>query len=116
MTNWLKMKPATADKFRQIQARRAGKVHSRAEITLEGQPLNPTIAQKAPYAIEVEPGKTYYWCSCGQSKNQPFCDGSHKGTEFTPVAFTAEKAETKYFCGCKMSANKPFCDGAHAKL
>lgn len=78
--------------------------------------MNPTIAQKAPYPIEVEPGKTYYWCSCGQSKNQPFCDGSHKGTEFTPVAFTAEKAETKYFCGCKMSANKPFCDGAHAKL
>lgn len=78
--------------------------------------MEPTIAQKAPYPVEVEAGKTYYWCSCGKSKSQPFCDGSHKGSEFTPVAFTAEKAETKYFCGCKMSANKPFCDGAHNKL
>ncbi|MCD8503825.1 MAG: CDGSH iron-sulfur domain-containing protein [Burkholderiaceae bacterium] len=78
--------------------------------------MQPTIAQKAPYPVEVEAGKTYYWCSCGKSKNQPFCDGSHKGSEFSPMAFTAEKSETKYFCGCKMSANKPFCDGAHSKL
>ncbi len=78
--------------------------------------MQPTIAQKAPYPVEVEAGKTYYWCSCGKSQNQPFCDGSHKGSEFSPMAFTAEKSETKYFCGCKMSANKPFCDGAHAKL
>lgn len=78
--------------------------------------MQPNIAQKAPYAIEVEAGKTYYWCSCGKSQNQPFCDGSHKGSEFSPMPFTAEKSETKYFCGCKMSANKPFCDGAHAKL
>jgi len=79
-------------------------------------PMQPTIAQKAPYPVEVEAGKTYYWCSCGKSQSQPFCDGSHKGSEFSPMAFTAEKSETKYFCGCKMSANKPFCDGAHAKL
>lgn len=78
--------------------------------------MQPTIAQKAPYAVDVEAGKTYYWCSCGKSKSQPFCDGSHKDTAFTPMAVTAEKTETKYFCGCKMSANKPFCDGAHAKL
>ena len=78
--------------------------------------MQPTIAQKAPYAVEVEAGKTYYWCSCGKSKSQPLCDGSHKDTGFTPMAVTAEKTETKYFCGCKMSANKPFCDGAHAKL
>ena len=78
--------------------------------------MQPTIAQKAPYPVEVEAGKTYYWCSCGKSQSQPFCDGSHKGSEFSPMAFTAEKSETKYFCGCKMSANKPFCDGAHAKL
>ncbi|UOD51471.1 CDGSH iron-sulfur domain-containing protein [Orrella daihaiensis] len=78
--------------------------------------MQPTIAQKAPYPVEVEAGKTYYWCSCGKSQNQPFCDGSHKGSEFSPIAFTAEKSETKYFCGCKMSANKPFCDGAHNKL
>jgi CDGSH-type Zn-finger protein len=78
--------------------------------------MQPTIAQKAPYAVDVEAGKTYYWCSCGKSKSQPFCDGSHTGSEFTPMAVTAEKTETKYFCGCKMSANKPFCDGAHSKL
>ena len=78
--------------------------------------MQPTIAQKAPYPVEVEAGKTYYWCSCGKSQSQPLCDGSHKGSEFSPMAFTAEKSETKYFCGCKMSANKPFCDGAHAKL
>ena len=78
--------------------------------------MEPTIAQKAPYPVEVEAGKTYYWCSCGKSQNQPFCDGSHKGSDFSPMAFTAEKSETKYFCGCKMSANKPFCDGAHSKL
>jgi len=78
--------------------------------------MQPTIAQKAPYPVEVEAGKSYYWCSCGKSQNQPFCDGSHKGSEFSPVAFTAEKTETKYFCGCKMTANQPFCDGAHAKL
>ena len=78
--------------------------------------MQPTIAQKSPYPVDVEAGKSYYWCSCGKSQNQPFCDGSHKGSEFSPVAFTAEKTETKYFCGCKMTANQPFCDGAHAKL
>ena len=51
----------------------------------------PVIAQKSSYQVELEEGKTYYWCSCGRSKNQPFCDGSHEGTEFKPVAFTAEK-------------------------
>jgi len=76
----------------------------------------PTIAQKSPYPVEVEAGKSYYWCSCGKSQKQPFCDGSHKGSEFSPVPFTAEKTETKYFCGCKMTANQPFCDGAHARL
>jgi CDGSH-type Zn-finger protein len=66
--------------------------------------------------VEVEAGKIYYWCSCGQSANQPFCDGSHKGSEFTPVKFEAVESKTVYFCGCKHSANKPFCDGSHAKL
>ena len=78
--------------------------------------MQPTIAQKAPYPVEVEAGKTYFWCSCGKSQSQPFCDGSHQGSEFTPVAFKAEQTETKYFCGCKMTANQPFCDGAHSKL
>ena len=78
--------------------------------------MDPHIAQKAPYKVDVEAGKSYYWCSCGQSKTQPFCDGTHKGSEFTPVKFDADESKTVYFCGCKYSANKPLCDGAHNKL
>ncbi|MDJ0880639.1 MAG: CDGSH iron-sulfur domain-containing protein [Gammaproteobacteria bacterium] len=74
------------------------------------------IAQKAPYAAEVEAEKTYYWCACGRSNNQPYCDGSHKGTGLEPVAFTAEKDETVYLCGCKQAKNAPFCDGTHNKI
>ena len=76
----------------------------------------PESPQKAPYAVDVEAGETYYWCACGKSKNQPFCDGSHQDTDFTPVAFTAEKSEKVYFCGCKKSANPPLCDGTHNSL
>jgi CDGSH-type Zn-finger protein len=76
----------------------------------------PECPQKAPYPVDVEQGKTYYWCACGSSKNQPFCDGSHKGTAFTPVAYQAEKSEKVYFCGCKRTANKPLCDGTHNSL
>ena len=74
------------------------------------------IAQKAPYPVDVEEGKTYYWCACGQSKKQPFCDGSHKNTDIAPVVWTAEKAGKSYFCGCKHSKTEPLCDGSHAKL
>ena len=72
--------------------------------------------QKAPYPVEVEAGKKYWWCACGRSKSQPFCDGSHKGTGFTPVEFKADKSEKVWFCGCKRSAKRPFCDGTHQKL
>ena len=75
-----------------------------------------TIAQKAPYAAAVEAGKTYYWCACGKSAKQPFCDGSHKGSEFAPRAYTAEKDGTAYFCGCKATKNAPLCDGSHKAL
>jgi CDGSH-type Zn-finger protein len=78
--------------------------------------MKPTIAQKAPYAVEVESGKSYYWCSCGLSKNQPFCDGSHQGTSFTPVEYKATENETIYFCGCKNSKNGVLCDGSHSSL
>ena len=78
--------------------------------------MTPDIPQKAPYPVTLEAGKTYYWCSGGTSKNQPFCDGSHKGSEFVPQQIKAEKTETVYLCGCKMSAKKPFCDGTHSKL
>ena len=77
---------------------------------------SPTIAQKSPYAVNVEAGKTYWWCACGQSKNQPFCDGSHKGTEFSPTPFEATEAKTVYFCGCKHSKAGALCDGTHQAL
>ena len=73
---------------------------------------DPVIAQKAPYATEVEAGKTYYWCSCGKSAKQPFCDGSHKGSTFAPVAYKAEKTGTVWFCGCKQSRKGALCDGS----
>ena len=78
--------------------------------------MPPTIAQKSPYAVAVTVGQTVYWCSCGQSKKQPFCDGSHKGTEFTPKPFEATETKTVYFCGCKHSKNGALCDGSHNKL
>ena len=76
----------------------------------------PKIAQKAPFAVEVEAGKTYWWCACGKSQGQPFCDGSHKGSDITPVEFKAEVSQTVYFCGCKHSHNGALCDGSHKKL
>ena len=78
--------------------------------------MEPKIAQKGPYVVNVEAGKEYHWCACGQSKNQPFCDGSHQGTEFKPIPFTAVETKKAYLCGCKHSKKPPFCDGSHAKL
>jgi CDGSH iron-sulfur domain-containing protein 3 len=75
----------------------------------------PTIAQKAPYVIDLEPGN-YSWCACGKSSNQPFCDGSHKGSEFSPIKITIENKGKKAWCGCKHSANAPFCDGTHKNI
>lgn len=76
----------------------------------------PRIAQKAPFPIEVTAGKSYFWCACGRSQKQPFCDGSHKDTAMTPIKFTAEADEKLFFCGCKQSARAPLCDGTHSGL
>jgi len=76
----------------------------------------PVIAQKEPYAIDVTTGKSYWWCSCGESSKQPFCDGKHKGTDFVPIEYKADKDRTVYFCGCKKSSKNPMCDGTHSKL
>jgi CDGSH-type Zn-finger protein len=74
------------------------------------------IFQKKAMPIEVEEGKTYYWCACGLSKNQPFCDGSHKGTDISPVAYKAEATGKAFFCGCKHTKKEPLCDGSHKEL
>jgi CDGSH-type Zn-finger protein len=76
----------------------------------------PTIAQKAPIVVEVEAGRIYWWCRCGRSATQPFCDGSHKGSEFAPLEWRADVAEKKWFCACKQTGKQPFCDGTHKKL
>ena len=76
----------------------------------------PIITQKAPYPVEVEEGKSYFWCACGRSAKQPFCDGSHKGSSFAPVKYTAEVSKKVFFCGCKHSAKTPGCDGTHKGL
>ncbi len=73
------------------------------------------IPQKSPYVLELEPGN-YAWCACGRSANQPFCDGSHKGTEFRPVVVKLEEKKRLAFCGCKHTGNAPWCDGTHKSL
>jgi CDGSH-type Zn-finger protein len=77
---------------------------------------DPQIAQKAPFKVEVEAGKTYFWCACGRSRKQPFCDGSHKDTGFSPAKFVAPETKAVFFCGCKHSKKAPLCDGTHSKL
>ncbi len=76
----------------------------------------PHVAQKFSYKIDVEAGKSYFWCACGLSKNQPFCDGSHSGSEFSPVEYKATESKRVGFCGCKMTKTSPLCDGAHKAL
>ena len=76
----------------------------------------PKKQSNTPYAVEVETGKSYFWCACGESQSQPFCDGSHKGTEFTPLKYVAEASKKIFFCGCKHTASQPLCDGSHKKL
>ena len=76
----------------------------------------PEIPQKGPYAVDVVAGTSYWWCTCGKSKAQPFCDGSHMGTNFQPLEFIASKDETAWFCGCKHTCEKPMCDGTHSTI
>lgn len=76
----------------------------------------PAIGGRASIPVEVEAGKTYWWCACGQSKSQPFCDGSHKGTAFSPVEWTADATKKAFFCACKRTKNSPLCDGSHKQL
>lgn len=74
------------------------------------------VARKGPFGVVVEKGKTYWWCACGLSKSQPFCDGSHKETQFEPVRFVAEEKVMVAFCGCKQSSCQPYCDDSHIAI
>lgn len=76
----------------------------------------PKIAAREPVKVDLEPGKNYAWCTCGLSANQPFCDGSHKGTDFTPLIFKEEEAKSCHLCQCKRTKNAPLCDGSHKNL
>ena len=76
----------------------------------------PFRASNTPFPVAVEAGKDYWWCACGQSKNQPFCDGSHKGSTFSPMKYDATESKTVFFCGCKHTHGQPFCDGSHKAL
>ncbi len=76
----------------------------------------PKVAEKFPKQVELEAGKKYAWCSCGLSHNQPFCDGKHKGTDFTPIVFECEQSKTAHFCQCKRTSKGPYCDGTHNQI
>jgi CDGSH-type Zn-finger protein len=75
----------------------------------------PECPKTGPYALELDAG-SYWWCACGRSKDQPFCDGSHQGTDFRPLELKLEQPEKVWLCGCKRSGRKPMCDGAHKEL
>ena len=77
--------------------------------------MEPIVAQKTPIQMELEPGE-YWWCACGRSKSQPFCDGSHNGTGIDPVRLEITEKSSVYLCGCKLTATPPYCDGAHQLL
>ncbi|MBL8805249.1 MAG: CDGSH iron-sulfur domain-containing protein [Rhodospirillales bacterium] len=76
----------------------------------------PAVPQKAPYPVEVQAGKSYWWCACGLSKKQPFCDGSHSGSGFQPLKYDATETKKVFFCGCKATGKQPLCDGGHKNL
>ena len=76
----------------------------------------PEIGGRQPIPVDVEAGKSYWWCACGRSKSQPFCDGSHKVTAFSPIEFKPAISEKVCFCACKRSGKKPMCDGTHKTL
>ena len=74
---------------------------------------DPVRASDGPIGVKVEEGKQYFWCACGKSDNQPFCDGSHRDSDFRPVKYTASANRTVFFCGCKSTKSPPLCDGHH---
>ena len=80
------------------------------------QNMKGEVAGKTPTAVDIKEGESYFWCTCGKSENQPFCDGKHKGSDFTPLVLKAEESKTVYLCQCKQTNGAPFCDGSHNSL
>lgn len=78
--------------------------------------MTPRVANNKPKPVELKAGQEYYFCTCGKSANQPFCDGSHAGSDFTPKSFTAAEDGEAFLCQCKQTANAPFCDGTHTQV
>lgn len=74
---------------------------------------DPIRASDTPYGVDVEAGKDYFWCACGKSQKQPFCDGSHKGSDIVPLKYTADESKKVFLCGCKATKSQPLCDGSH---
>ncbi len=74
------------------------------------------VADTRPEVLELEPGKPYWWCRCGRSKQQPWCDGSHEGTGIEPLEFTVDRQKNYALCKCKKTGGSPFCDGTHSSL
>ena len=85
-------------------------------LTIKNKMEQPKVAAKAPVRVELEAGKNYAWCACGASSNQPFCDGSHKGSAFSPVIFQVEETKSYGMCQCKHTTRPGFCDGSHKAL
>lgn len=78
--------------------------------------MDPRIAGQSPITVILEAGETYWFCTCGQSSHQPFCDGSHKGTAFVPKKFSVKQRQEATLCLCKRTRNAPFCDGSHQRI
>jgi len=76
----------------------------------------PIIAERSPSKAELKAGEKYFWCACGRSSSQPFCDGSHRGSGITPLALSVDEDTEAFLCRCKATANPPYCDGSHARL
>jgi CDGSH-type Zn-finger protein len=111
---WMNSAPTDLGGYRFEIASRARRLYTRVEAT-ELFMAEPIIFQKSPIVQKVEPG-TYWWCACGRSQSQPFCDGSHKGTGLSPKKTEITEAKTVAWCACKHSGNMPFCDGTHSKI